>query len=150
MKQLSGALAALALAACSTAPAPTPPAAGSAEAGSGAAAPGAETVLDCRLTVRELQVETVELRSEEGNCRLILPLNVTAGKLPIRVGTSPGEAVASFESRQGSETFYASEGEVEIAVGEGSGLTGKVVARDANPPGLARLTASFALPGSRP
>lgn len=152
MRGVAGLLVALAMAACGQGPtpAPAPKAADEVAHGSGSGAPGVESTVVCRLTIAEPQVETMELRSEDGNCRLLLPVNVAVGTLPVRVGAAPGEPVAAFEVRRGAEQFYASEGSVKVELAEGSGLRGSVEARDANPPGLARLSATFDLAAGRP
>lgn len=152
MKQLSGAFFALALSACGQGPAPVaaPQAADEVDHGSGSGAPGAEAKVTCRLTVAEPQVEAIELRSDDGSCRLLLPAGVAVGKLPVRVGAAPGEPVAAFEVRRGTEQFFGSEGSVTVLLSEGSGLRGTVEARDANPPGLAQLSATFDLTRARP
>jgi hypothetical protein len=107
-------------------------------------------VLSCRLTRAEELVEALELRSEDGGCRLMLPLAVVAGPLPIRVGAVPGELAAAFEARSGADQFYASEGTVNVEQTDATMLRGTVEARDANPPGLARLSATFEVRRRRP
>jgi hypothetical protein len=117
---------------------------------SGSAAPGSEAPLSCRLTGAEELVEALELRSEDGGCRLLLPLAVVAGSLPIRVGAVPGEQAAAFEAGSGADRFYASEGTVSVVQADATTLRGTVEARDANPPGLARLSATFEVRRSQP
>lgn len=152
MRAASGLLAMLLLSACSPAPtpAPAPPVEARTEEASGSAAPAAEAVLSCRLTRAEELVEALELRSEDGGCRLMLPLAVVAGPLPIRVGAVPGELAAAFEARSGADQFYASEGTVNVEQTDATMLRGTVEARDANPPGLARLSATFEVRRRRP
>ena len=111
---------------------------------------GTSVVSAAPITVAEPQVEAIELRSDDGSCRLLLPAGVAVGKLPVRVGAAPGEPVAAFEVRRGTEQFFGSEGSVTVLVSEGSGLRGTVEARDANPPGLAQLSATFDLTRARP
>jgi len=152
LRAASGLLAMLLLSACSPAPtpAPAPPVEARTEEASGSAAPAAEAVLSCRLTRAEELVEALELRSEDGGCRLMLPLAVVAGPLPIRVGAVPGELAAAFEARSGADQFYASEGTVNVEQTDATMLRGTVEARDANPPGLARLSATFEVRRRRP
>lgn len=152
MRAASGLLALLLLSACSSAAAPAPaaPAEPLADEASGSAAPGAEAAISCRLTRAEELVEALELRSEDGACRLLLPLAVAAGPLPIRVGAVPGELAAAFEAGSGADRFYASEGTVNVAQADTILLRGTVEARDANPPGLARLSATFEVQRSQP
>lgn len=147
MRAASGLLALLLLSACSSAAAPAPaaPVEARTDEASGSAAPAAESLVSCRLTHAEELVEALELRSEDGACRLLLPLAVAAGPLPIRVGAVPGELAAAFEAGSGADRFYASEGTVKVEQADASLLRGTVEARDANPPGLARLSATFAV-----
>jgi len=142
----------LLLSACSSAAAPAPaaPAEPLGDEASGSAAPAAESLVSCRLTRAEELVEAVELRSEDGGCRLLLPLAVAAGPLPIRVGAVPGELAAAFEAGSGADRFYASEGTVTVAQADANLLRGTVEARDANPPGLARLSATFEVRRNQP
>ncbi len=152
MRTASASLVALLLSACSSTspPAPAAPVEARAGEGSGSAAPGAEEAISCRLTRAEELVEALELRSEDGGCRLLLPLAVGAGPLPIRVGAVPGELAAAFEAGSGADRFYASEGTVNVAQADATLLRGTVEARDANPPGLARLSATFEVRRSQP
>jgi len=152
LRAASGLLALLLLSACSSAAAPAPaaPAEPLADEASGSAAPAAESLVSCRLTRAEALVEALELRSEDGACRLLLPLAVAAGPLPIRVGAVPGEPAAAFEARSGADQFYASDGTVKVEKADATLLRGTVEARDANPPGLARLTATFEVRRSQP
>ena len=152
MRAASGLLAMLLLSACSPAPtpAPAPPVEARTEEASGSAAPAAEAVLSCRLTRADELVEALELRSEDGGCRLMLPLAVVAGPLPIRVGAVPGELAAAFEAGSGADQFYASEGTVKVEQTDATMLRGTVEARDANPPGLARLSATFEVRRNQP
>ena len=155
MRAASRLLPLLLLSACSSAsaPAPTVPAApveARTDEASGSAAPGSEAPLSCRLKRAEELVEALELRSEDGGCRLLLPLAVVAGSLPIRVGAVPGEQAAAFEAGSGADRFYASEGTVSVVQADATTLRGTVEARDANPPGLARLSATFEVRRSQP
>ena len=152
MRAASRLLPLLLLSACSPAAAPPPaaPVEAPAAEGSGSAAPAAEPVVSCRLTRAEELVEALELRSEDGGCRLLLPLGVAAGPLPIRVGAVPGEPAAAFEAGSGTDRFYASEGTVKVEQADATLLRGTVEARDANPPGLARLSATFEVRRSQP
>lgn len=152
MRAAAGLLAMLLLSACSSAAAPAPaaPVEARTNEASGSAAPGAEATISCRLTRAEELVEALELRSEDGGCRLLLPLAVVAGPLPIRVGAVPGEQAAAFEASSGADRFYASEGTVNVAQADATLVRGTVEARDANPPGLARLTATFEVRRSQP
>jgi hypothetical protein len=155
LRTASALLVALLLQACSSAstPAPTapaPPVEARTEEASGSAAPAAEALVSCRLTRAEELVEALELRSEDGGCRLMLPLAVVAGPLPIRVGAVPGEQAAAFEAGSGADRFYASEGTVTVAQADANLLRGTVEARDANPPGLARLSATFEVRRNQP
>ena len=152
MRAASGLLAMLLLSACSPAatPAPAPPVEARTEEASGSAEPAAEALVSCRLTRAEELVEALELRSEDGGCRLLLPLAVVAGPLPIRVGAVPGEQAAAFEAGSGADRFYASEGTVSVAQADANLLRGTVEASDANPPGLARLSATFEVRRNQP
>lgn len=134
---------ALLLAACGTPSAPEPAAPPVADNGSGSGAPGGETEVRCRLTVAEQQVELLELRSEDGTCRLYLPGSVAAGSLPLRVGAGSGEQTAILEARVGTETFYASEGSATVVAVEGGRVRGRASGRDTNPPGMAKFTVAF-------
>ena len=147
---MRGLLLLLTLSACGSKPAPEPVVPSSSDNGSGSGAPGAELAVRCHLTVAEQQVELLELRSDDGRCRLYLPATVMTGSLPLRVGSGSGEQVALLEAGVGDETFYASEGSASVTVAAGGRLQGRAVGRDANPPGMATIAVDFDLARGTP
>ena len=136
----------------SSAPPTQPPAASTARKGApvatgneGSATAAVDATPGCRLTVAEPMFNTLQLRSADGSCKLLLPAQVAPGRLALKVAAGSEGSAASLEvaAPGGSAPLFATEGQVTIEAVAGGHLRGSFEGRDANPPGVGPVRGTF-------
>ena len=98
---------------------------------------------NCALTTGTALIETVELSSADGNCKLFLPAGAAAGEYTVRISAAGSTDSAAVELAGGAERLFANEGTVTLESAEGGHFVGVIDAQDSNPPGTGAIYGRF-------
>ncbi len=122
------------------APAPDEPAAEPAEP---------ETTVPCEIASAAALIDSLQLLSADGTCRVFLPAEAATGEYTVRVSAAGSDDLAAVEVRLGDETLYATTGTVVVEAVDGGRIVGRVEAEDTASPATGRVVTAFdvALPG---
>ena len=97
----------------------------------------------CALSTGEVGIQSLQLRSEDGGCRLYLPPDPVVGEYTVQVSAVGRDDAAALEAATAEGRLYATSGKVTVTVVEGNRIAGTIEAADEVAPVRGSVSASF-------
>lgn len=97
----------------------------------------------CALSTGEVGIQSLQLRSEDGDCRLYLPPDPVVGEYTVQVSAVGRDDAAALEAATTEGRLYATSGRVTVTVVEGNRIAGTIEASDEVAPVRGSVSASF-------